>query len=287
MGGNQIAYLALLHPRLLSALILVDPAIYPRPSAHGRNLFVAYSSTLKQDNWTNREEAEKSFRKNPFYRGWDPRVVELYLKHSLRQVCEGSDAVTLTTSKHQEVLNIARPAYPPRPDQPIKDFKPSRSSHPDVLPSATGNIYQPPVPFYRPEGTMLFSQIPHLRPHVLYVSPSSSTITTPTARAEVIGAMGRGVGGNGGLDEGAVKEVVLDNSDHFVPLKAPLDIAKAMSEWLGQQTERWGLEAEEWNVWKSLPGAKKRMVDEDWPVWMRRHYGHKNERRKAKLMAKI
>ena len=288
MGGSQILHLALIHPRLFSSLILVDPIIQPRPSFGGRSMMVAYYSTFKQDTWSSREEAKDSFRKNPFYEGWDSRVFNLFMRHGLRQVREGQPAVTLSTSKHQDVFSIARPAYPSSLDKALTEFVPTRESHPDYLPHGTGNAYQPPVPFYRSEAYIISLQLPTLRPHVLYLTPTSSPIANHAARAEVIGFTGRGLGGNGGLEEGAVKEVIMEESDHFVPFSRPAEVAAAAGEWLGAQMQRWDEEVRAWEQWMAVPDKQKCTIDNDWKTWMRRQYGKKKKpndevRLKAKM----
>lgn len=288
MGGIQILHLALIHPRLFSSLILVDPIIQPRPSFGGRSMMVAYYSTFKQDTWSSREQAEESFRKNPFYKSWDPRVMNLFMRHGLRQVREGQPAVTLSTSKHQEVFSVARPAYPPSLDKALTEFVPTRESHPDYLPYGTGNIYQPPVPFYRPESSIISLQLPNLRPHVLYITPTSSTVANPATRAEVICFTGRGQGGSGGLEEGAVKEVIMDGSDHFVPFSRPAEVATAAGEWLGAQMQRWDDEVRVWKQWMTVPDKQKRVVDKHWKTWMRRQYGKsKKPNDEVRLKAKM
>ena len=287
LGGTQIVHLALLHPRLFSTLILIDPIIKPRPAPAGEHMIVAYWSTFKRDTWPSQQEGEKAIKKNPVFRSWDPRVVDLYVQYGLRKVKAGDDAVTLTTSKHQEVWSIARPAYPTDLDEPLVGWTPTRALHPDILPSATGNAYNKPVPFYRPESSMVFSQLPSLRPHVLFITPTSSTVANSAVRAETIGIIGRGQGGNGGLDEGAVKEVIIDKSDHFVAFSKPREVASVASDWLGLQAQAWQEEAREWEKWASLPLSKKQMVDKHWKTWMRRHYGKEKPPKTTRLKSKM
>ena len=276
MGGCQLVHLAHLHPRLFTTLLLVDPVIRPRPSSTGRNMMVAYPSTFKEDSWPNLEAAQTSLRKNPFYKGWDARVLDRFIDHGLRYIKQGEEPVTLTTSKHQEVFSVARPAYPP--DQRLTDFAPTRVSHPDYLPNGTDNVYKPPVPFYRPEPTIVFSHLASLRPHVLYISPTSSPVADPAARAEVVGITGTGQGGNGGLEGGAVREIVIPKSDHFVPFVRPHQVAELAAKWLGNQMQRWREEVKEWERWAALPHEQKITVDEQWKFWMKRLYGKKSER---------
>lgn len=287
MGGNEILQLALIHPRLFSSLILVDPIIQPRPAFGGRSMMVAYFSTFKQDTWASRAQAEESLRKNAFYKHWDTRVFDLFIRHGLREINKGHPAVTLSTSKHQEVFSVARPAYPPRLDTALTEFVPTRASHPDYLPYGTDNIYQPPVPFYRPESSIISLQLPSLHPHALFITPTSSPVANSAARAEVIGFTGRGQGGNGGLEEGAVKEVVLKDSDHFVPFSNPGSVAAAAADWLRAQMHRWSEEVEEWEQWMAVPDKQKREVDKHWKTWMRRQYGKKKPTDTTRLKAKM
>lgn len=287
LGGTQIVHLALLHPRLFSTLLLVDPIIKPRPAPAGEHMIVAYWSTFKRDTWPSQKEAEKAIRKNPVFRNWDPRVVELYVKYGLKTVKAGDEAITLTTSKHQEVWSIARPAYPSDSDESLTGWAPTRASHPDILPGTTGNPYNKPVPFYRPESSIVFSQLPSLRPPVLFITPTTSTVANPAVRAETLGWIGRGQGGNGGLDDGAVKEVVIDDSDHFVAFSKPGEVASVASDWLELQMKRRQEEAKEWENWAKLPLSKKQMVDTHWKTWMRRHYGKKKPSPAARLKSKM
>ena len=251
-------------------------------------MMVAYFSTFKQDTWSSREEAEDSFRKNPFYKSWDPRVLNLFMRHGLRAVKDGRPAVTLSTSKHQEVFSVARPAYPSSLDKALTEFVPTRESHPDYLPYGTDNIYQPPVPFYRPESSIISLQLPSLRPHVLFITPTFSTVANAATRAEVIGFTGRGQGGSGGLEEGAVKEVIMEGSDHFVPFSKPAEVAAAASEWLGAQMQKWDAEVRVWEQWMAVPDIQKRAVDKHWKTWMRRQYGKKKKpNNEVRLRAKM
>ena len=57
MGGNHVVNLALMHPRLLSGLILIDPVIQEVTDRKG-NLLPAQLSTYRRDTWASREEAE-------------------------------------------------------------------------------------------------------------------------------------------------------------------------------------------------------------------------------------
>ncbi|EAQ82891.1 hypothetical protein CHGG_11067 [Chaetomium globosum CBS 148.51] len=142
MGGAQLTYLALCHPRLLHSLALLDPVITTTHSGIGP----AAASTNRRDIWDSRAAAAARFAKSPFYRAWDPRVLDLWVRHGLRALPtelypyppgaartsptattpnpNATDPpVTLTTTKHQELFTFLRPTYLPHRD--LRDFDPS------------------------------------------------------------------------------------------------------------------------------------------------------------------
>ena len=85
MGGSQLVNLSLMHPRLFTSLILIDPVIQRLPSAKG-NMGPAKASTNRRDRWPSRVAAEASFKRSKFYQSWDPRVLDLWVKHGLREL---------------------------------------------------------------------------------------------------------------------------------------------------------------------------------------------------------
>ena len=269
MGATALLHLSLLHPRLFHTLIVVDPILQPRPSPSGKNMAVAYLSTIKKDTWLSRDAAKKSFKKIPFYNQWDSRVLDLFLEHCLTNVAhlpisnQSEQQVRLTTCKDQEVFSLTRPAYPKDPDEALADFRSTRLSHPDLAGYwSIGDVYRKPVAFYRPEATFIFPQLQNIRPRVLFISPTSSTVTMPHARAEVVSAIGQGQNGNGGLVEGGTKEVTLDGTDHFVPFVNPGLVAEVSAPWLSEQVRRWqDEEATAWREWLKTPDEQKGRVD--------------------------
>lgn len=295
LGGVSMIQLSLLHPRLFQGLILIDPIVRARPSIDGLTMQTAYLSTLRKDRWPSRESAAKQLRSTAFYKSWDPRVLELFIQHSLRTVekegntagraDDGMNPVVLTTTKAQEAFSAARPAYPPDHNAPLRSFVPSRLTHPDLVgTNATGHIYAEPVPFYRPEGNFIFAQLPQVRPRVLILSPASSNVTSTLERAEVLSAIGRGPGGSGGVDENAVREIVIDKTDHFFPFSQPALAAENMMIWLKESFDNWEAhEATAWKYWASKPDEEKRSLNNDWKFWMNKHFGA----RKAGLRSKL
>ncbi|KAI5309650.1 hypothetical protein KEM55_002735, partial [Ascosphaera atra] len=141
-------------------------------------LTTTQASTYRRDIWPSRKEAEASFRRSKFYQSWDPRVLERWIKYGLRELPtaiyplteeakkSGEKPVTLTTPKHQEVFTFSRPAYSAE--------EVSKLTHPDFVPGVTGNY-----PFYRAEPGRIFTQLPFLRPSVLYLFGDESDLSAP------------------------------------------------------------------------------------------------------------
>ena len=85
MGGNNLVNLSIMHPRLFTSLILIDPVIARTPSAQG-NFAPARLSAKRRDRWPSREAAAASFKRSKFYQTWDPRVLDLWIKYGLRNL---------------------------------------------------------------------------------------------------------------------------------------------------------------------------------------------------------
>lgn len=70
-----------MHPSLFTSLVLLDPVLeenekYP-PAAPGRH--PAQATAKRRDIWPSVEEAENFLRSRPFYKTWDPRVLDLHI----------------------------------------------------------------------------------------------------------------------------------------------------------------------------------------------------------------
>ncbi|KAH6847220.1 Alpha/beta hydrolase fold-1 [Chaetomium sp. MPI-CAGE-AT-0009] len=205
MGGAQLTYLALSHPRLLHSLVLLDPVITTAHSGIGP----AAASTNRRDIWDSRAAAAAKFAQSPFYRAWDPRVLDLWIRHGLRALptelyptapgtstsssssssSTGSDVpVTLATTKHQELFTFLRPTY--RAGRDLRDLDTSALGL-----GPAKHQQQPKYAFYRPEPLQAFARLPELRPSVLYVFGGTSEMSRPEERRAKMERTGSGVGG--------------------------------------------------------------------------------------------
>lgn len=274
------ANLSLMHPRLLHSLVLLDPVIQRQSTTmenqENDKAYIAKTtqlSTHRRDLWPSRKAAAESFRKNPFYQAWDPRVLDQWMKYGLRDLptaihsldsapgkgSNGDDArpVTLITTRHQEVFTYSRPNYagPPGKNVPV-----NKVTHPDLNPSHIGSF-----PFYRPEPPRIFSQIPHLRPSVLYIFGATSEMSQPPMIEDKLAHTGVGLGGSGGVDAGRVREVRLAGIGHLVAQEAPTQCADAAASWLGSELQRWRSEEEAFqSQWSQKSKLEKVTVDKQW-----------------------
>lgn len=268
-GGTHIANLALMHPRLMQAVVLIDPIAFP--GILGKTHSAAIAATFQQDTWASRESAEDWFRASKQHRSWDPRVLDLHLRNALLEEAlksgnsSRSQAVTLRTTKSQEAFYLARACYP-TPNQPLSSYESTRSEEQDMVLHLTR---APDSPFYRPEPRMTYWKLHWLRPPCLYVNPSKTPFAKPDTQQERLEITGVYPGGSGGAAEtGAVENVGIEGG-HFVPFEKPAIVAKLMGEWLSTHMPQWiacrTLKREEWRRFQ--PKAE---MGEDWIVWMKR-----------------
>lgn len=256
-GGNTIVSLSLLHPRLFSSLVLLDPVISKfakRGPSYG--FMPMKQSAYRRDVWPSRKEAAEGFRKNKFYQTWDKRCLDVLIRDGLRPVAEGkSEEVTLTTTKHMECFTYYRPK------KQIGGSSELELPTPDLPPDQA----DPQFPFYRAEGTMTTHFLPHLRPGVLWVFGAKSDVCPPESREEKLELTGTGWNGSGGAKAGRVEVVTVDGFGHLVPMEATTRCAEEAAEFIAKDLEKvWRKEDEEFRkVWKGVEGTEKRVLSKE------------------------
>lgn len=290
MGGNQLVNLAYIHPRLLLSLVLIDPVIRSASAAalDESTMLQPQASTFRRDDWPSRAEAASSVKKSKFYQSWDPRVLDLWIRYGLRSLptaiypkandgfdrTENDDGpVTLTTTKHQEVFAFLRPKY----DSWDTDGKliVNRRTHPDL-----DWRHVDTHPFYRPEVSAVFNDLPRLRPSTLYIFGGQSELSTPGFRKQKMERTGTGVGGSGGAEANRVKEVVFEDVGHLIPMEAVARCAAAAGEWLASEMKRWRAEEAEFKrEWDAKERRAKYTISEEW----KKNIGGDPKRKSEKL----
>ena len=275
MGGSHLVNLAYLHPRLLTSLVLIDPVVQSSfvEAADKSRVSQTRASTFRRDDWPSRAEAAASVKKSKFYKSWDPRVLDLWIRYGLRSLPTAiypnehdgyhgpendDDPVTLTTSKHQEVFTFLRPSF--NGLDANGKLVVNRRTHPDLDLRATDKY-----PFYRPEPIAVFNDLPRLRPSTLYIFGGQSDLSTPDLRKQKMERTGTGVGGSGGAEADRVKEVVLEDVGHLVPMEAVARCAAAAGEWLASDLRRWrGEEADFKREWEAKDKRARSTISEEW-----------------------
>lgn len=288
MGGNNLINLSLMHPRFFTTLILIDPVVQRLPSAQG-NMGPAKASANRRDRWPSRKAAEASTKKSKFYSTWDPRVLELWLKYGLRDLptyihpdltpasstpsvltADPSTAtvppepttekeVTLSTTKHQEVMTFMR-ANLPTAEFPDPEGQANPTTHPDLDPSAAPN-----APFYRPEPISTFHKLPFLRPSAFYIFGETSFLSAPLFKADKLAQTGIGIGGSGGVKKGRVSELTMKNVGHLIPMEDVGGTADACAAWIEPELQRWRkVEESERQEWAAVPREQKPRLGESY-----------------------
>lgn len=304
MGGCHLVNLSLMHPRLFTTLVLMDPVIQRLPNRQG-NFGPAKASTVRRDIWPSRKAAEASFKRSKFYQTWDPRVLDLWIKYGLRDLptllhptataasgtlpapnADPSSAtvppekgtetqVTLTTTKHQEVFTFMRPNFPSA-TSPDPETNPNPVTNPDVDLEAGPN-----TPFYRPEPIATFRQLPHLRPSVLYIFGDQSALSAPLLKADKMAQTGTGAGGSGGVKKGRVREVTFEGVGHLIPMEVVEKTADAAQEWLTLELSDWkSRDAEQRLQWAHIPREERGRMSEEFVKVMKSDWMNAPEKSK-------
>ncbi|KAI0423306.1 prolyl aminopeptidase-like protein [Xylaria grammica] len=259
-GGNILAQLALLHPRLLNALVLYDPVINVFSHKQTGAMFGARLAVARRDSWPTREAAVESFRRpRGMFSTWDPRALEAWIDHALRDAPRDTagdgGGVTLATPRHQEAFTYFRPLYPhERADGTVDregapDFDPAFNDPPELRRN---------FPFYRSEGHLVVERLPNVRPSVLWVFGGSSDITLPPlSRSDIARACGTGCNGSGGMAAGRVAEIHIEGRGHLFPLEIPSLCAEHAAKWIQREMEYFRKTEREYADWTRLTLSEK------------------------------
>ncbi|KAG7123442.1 Abhydrolase domain-containing protein mpaH like [Verticillium longisporum] len=262
-GGNAIANLALLHPRLLSTVILLDPVIsrWSSNATSDVSRSPAAMSIGRRDLWPSRDAARAAFAKSPFYRAWDPRVLDAWLAHGLRDtptpLYPEPGHVTLATTRHQEVFTYFRPSW----DAYAADGT-TRDLVPDLDPALSKGFVTYPV--YRAEGANTLVRLPSLRPGCLYLFGGTSDLSLPELRDEKMRLTGTGGGGSGGAPDGRVEAVTLPENGHLVPMEVPGVCAAHAARWIAREMVRWRREQADYEAWTRKSVEEKTLLSDEW-----------------------
>ncbi|KAI2854623.1 hypothetical protein CBS147343_7573 [Aspergillus niger] len=258
MGGNIITNLAFLHPRLFTTILLVDPVIQLSPPAMGFG-----TDPPGAPNYTLRR-SDHGFRELPTRLYPDVEAV----KAKFGTTTNNTTPVTLTTTKHQDLLGQIRQNFSARnPTTGVIEIP--RDTHADLDPAAAF------IPLYRPEPRSTFFRLPTLRPSCLWVVGGSTYLNLDEMRL-AIQRCGTGVGGSGGLSEGRVKEVTLPGLGHLMPFQEVKAVVDPCAAWLRQEMDRFRRVEREWE--EAQKGKSHLVVEENWykvlkPVNARRGKG--------------
>ncbi|KAI1777059.1 putative toxin biosynthesis protein [Hypoxylon cercidicola] len=274
-GAAVLTKLSLLHPRLLTTLVLLDPTITKfsfAPSGPGKS--TARASAFRRETWPDRDAAAASFRRSPFYRAWDPRVLDAWIEHGVRPVPtllfpspdSPDDKATLRTPKHQEVFTYFRPLWPHVRSSsdgasPVVD----KDGAPDFDPAMQEDAFTRDAvfPLYRSEGAGVLKHLPEVRPSVLWVFGGDSDLGTPAGRKLKTETCGVGAGGSGGLKAGRVAEVVMEGRGHLFPMEVPGECARHAAAWIGKEMERWRQQERKYEEWTRLPPREKTTLSDE------------------------
>ncbi|CAG8135270.1 unnamed protein product [Penicillium olsonii] len=258
LGATQLIFASLMHPRLLSSIILLEPyvAVTPRTTDERKLMTLA---TLRQDIWPSHTEAIQKARKA--FQAWDKRVFEKWTQFAYRSLptaiypSSQPGSVTLATSKHQELMAYGYPR--PRVHTPvILGGKKVDQGAIDALPERQ---------IYRTEPLLAMKLIGHVAPSVLVVSGAGSSLYKDGSHENVARVAGTEFGGSGGMEVGRVRHEVIDEAGHTLPFEKIADTASVVASWVGKDMRQWREDDDRVRMeWGGLSLKEKTTFSKEW-----------------------
>ncbi|KAJ5748934.1 uncharacterized protein N7511_010630 [Penicillium nucicola] len=241
MGCNQLVCLSAWHPTLFHSLVFVEPGI---DLQYGGPMVCPWRfQTLQlKECWEDRGKAETRLVQFHKAQKWDCKTLAR-LKHFGILRDRDGDGQGLdwrfATSKYQLVSLLGRhnPLQIGLGPGGIDDITlEQRQLIPDCDPDAWNE-----GSFYLAELKLAWEVLPSVRPWVLYVNGGKSPVFgCPRTRDERAKRTGTGVGGNGGLKLGAVKQVIVDDGEHGMVFDRNIfTVTSHVVRWLVKESERW------------------------------------------------
>ncbi|KAH8433848.1 uncharacterized protein LDX57_011485 [Aspergillus melleus] len=240
-----------MHPRLFHSLVFLEPMIQVESPGKPGGQSPALWASSRPDLWSSPQDAEKYVRKSPFWRRWDPRSVDRYVRFGLRSVPTAlypnhdPGTVTLATTKAQEAWTYLRLNAAPRDNSGNSNVERFLTADLAATPR-DGQNNSPEYVNVCPWTCIAFEYLSYVRPSVLYVFGEKSHINIPERRRDKLERTGKGLGGSGGVAAGRVKAEILPGGSHMAPFEKIHETADAISSWISSQNELYQTEKEFW-----------------------------------------
>lgn len=265
IGAAQLVTLSHFHPRLFSALVLIEPTIddkqrFPGSMNHIRAAQMR-NMIAREDHFDSLEEARTRLLNSKSYATWDPRCRERLAKHHLIAASSAADekAGVPATSKAAELGLMMLPNLANVGKEGLQNMTPDeRYTIPNFEPDT-----EPRYPLYsRFELKEVWLHLYGLRPPALFLLGSKSPVQAREMAEARIRDTGTSVGGSGGVQHGMVKQSWIHGGTHTVPFEKPAEVAAEASAFLETMLLKWRREEERFfTEWGRLPAEKKRAVD--------------------------
>ncbi|KAJ5621281.1 hypothetical protein N7528_006064 [Penicillium herquei] len=238
VGCTQLLCLSSWHPTLFHSFVFIEPGL---DLNYGEKIVLPwiYSNLKRKEGWETRAEAEKRAIKSQHADSWNEKAKLRLMHYGVFQPDATVNKWNLTMAKDQVASVVFRhnPGSIGMGPGGLDDVTlAQREIVPDSNPADIGKEL-----FYRRELRMGWDLLPGMRPWVLYVNGGNSPdFGDPKVREERARRTGTGVGGNGGMKLGAVKQVVIDDGKHTMPFDRSLDeVVPHVRDWLVAESRRW------------------------------------------------
>ncbi|PYH83984.1 putative toxin biosynthesis protein [Aspergillus uvarum CBS 121591] len=282
MGCAQLVQLSIMHPRLLSTLILIEPVILDFAGRTARSPNPSRSAALRRDLWPSRAAAESALRKS-LLRRWDPRAASRYLHFGLRELPTRlypavdtstlpslGDSSSSSSSNNNDNKNSPDPPIAQNPPPPpptavtltttkhheawsysVPNLEPASAHLDPLLLPDWDTEFERPFRVSRPECQISMRNLPSVRPSVLWVFGGKSYLSPPAEQDKKVRLTGSGTGGSGGVADGKVEKAVLGTGSHMLVVEQVGWCAGTIAGWLGGWFKRYEKEERFWGGYQS------------------------------------
>ncbi|KAF2463874.1 alpha/beta-hydrolase [Lindgomyces ingoldianus] len=281
MGCAQLVQLSTIHPRLFQGLVFVEPVMLkdfpPGPNAA---LFTSY----RPDLWSSLDEAQEYFRQNKFYKTWDRRVVDIYLRYGLRPVPtalymqEKPGSVTLTTPKHQEAWSYVRSNFGEHSGN-------VEGQYAERLTSGDLDSAQSSFLFHRAEPGLALEALPFIQPSVLWIFAEESYINRREDMEFKLSTTGSQNRASGGAKAGSVRMEIVRKAGHLLPLEKVAETANAIVPYVKDQIQEFLHDEDFWAYYDAGRSEPGRLALSQ--RWMEEVRKKANEKRPNLKMTKL
>ena len=98
---------------------------------------------------------------------------------------------------------------------------------------------------------------------MLYIFGELSPLSASQSRTEKLATTGIGLGGSGGVEAGRVKDIIVKDTGHLIPMEKVVETAQHCSDWIAGELHRYKKNEELLERFRNAQSEKERFTLSD------------------------